>query len=399
MESSSRRYYTLTVATLAFVVLGLSLLSYPTIATLVSNQFRLSNTESGILTSAFLLTYTLIQIPAGLISDRIGGAKTLLVSLSVVTVAPLIFIFGNNFDAALVSRAVAGAGAGMILPADIRLLSSSFSDKQLHRASGILGTGWGGSQTLAYLVLPVLVVGQDWHPPLEFTVLLSLAITVMAILPTRWVTVRVPSVLSKADFRGLVTKRLFVLVLGNFTSLVVTVGLLTWMPAFLLVSLKLNAVDAGHLIAVVGVTGIASSFAGGILSQRFGPRPVVVVSMVLLVIAPYFIAISSTWLVALFWLAILGVGGNLYFGPLMALVPYSSSRGIQTAGLSFGIFNTMSNVGSFISPIIIGFALDATGSYLIGFTIVAVIGISGVIGGLLIRTGTTKPMEHTAQRA
>jgi len=398
MESSSRRYYTLAVATLAFVVLGLSLLSYPTIATLVSNQFRLSNTESGILTSAFLLTYTLIQIPAGLISDRIGGAKTLLVSLSVVTVAPLIFIFGNNFDAALVSRAVAGAGAGMILPADIRLLSSSFSDKQLHRASGILGTGWGGSQTLAYLVLPVLVVGQDWHPPLEFTVLLSLAITVMAILPTRWVTVRVPSVLSKADFRGLVTKRLIVLVLGNFTSLVVTVGLLTWMPAFLLVSLKLNAVDAGHLIAVVGVTGIASSFAGGILSQRFGPRPVVVVSMVLLVIAPYFIAISSTWLVALFWLAILGVGGNLYFGPLMALVPYSSSRGIQTAGLSFGIFNTMSNVGSFISPIIIGIALDATGSYLIGFTVVAVIGISGVIGGLLIRTGTTKPMEHTAQR-
>jgi predicted MFS family arabinose efflux permease len=235
-------------------------------------------------------------------------------------------------------------------------------------------------------VLPILVVGQDWHPPLEFTILFSLAVTVMAVLPVRWGTTRVPSVFAeKVGIRALVTKRLIVLVLANFTSLIVTVGLLAWMPAFLMGSLKLNEIDAGHLIAIVGVTGIASSFAGGILSQRIGPRPVVLVSMVLLVIAPYFIAISSTWLVAVFWMAMLGIGGNLYFGPLMALVPYSSARGIQTAGISFGIFNTLSNVGSFLSPIIIGYALDVTGSYLVGFTVLGLIGISGVIGALLIR--------------
>jgi MFS family permease len=386
MQSNPRRYYTLAVATLGFVALGVSLLSYPTISTLVSQQFGLSNTESGLMTSAFALTYTIMQIPAGLIADRIGGAKTLLVSLSVVTVAPLVFIFGNSFDAALLSRAIAGAGAGMILPADVRLLSSSFSSKELHRASGVLGTGWGASQTLAYLVLPILIVGKDWHPPLEFTVLLSLAITVMAILPARWGTTRVPSTLSKVDARGLVTKRLIVLVLANFTSLVVTVGLLAWMPAFLMANLKLNEIGAGHLIAVVGVAGIASSFAGGILSHRIGPRPVVLVSMALLVVSPYFIAVSNTWLIATFWMAMLGIGGNLFLGPLFALVPYSSARGIQAAGLSFGIFNTLSNVGTFLSPIIIGYTLDVTGSYLVGFTALGVIGISGVIGALLIRS-------------
>jgi MFS family permease len=397
MQSSSRRYYTLAVATLGFVVLGVSLLNYPTISTLVSQQFGLSNTESGLLTSAFALTYTVIQIPAGLTADRIGGAKTLLVSLSVVTVAPLVFIFGNSFDAALLSRAIAGAGAGMILPADVRLLSSSFPSKELQRASGILGTGWGGSQVLAYLVLPILIVGKDWHPPLEFTVLLSLAVMVMAILPALWGTTRVPSVLAKVDVRGLVTKKLIVLVLPNFTSLVITVGLLAWMPAFLTANLKLNEVDAGHLIAIVGVAGIASSLAGGILSQRIGPRPVVFVSMVLLVVSPYFIVVSNTWLIATFWMAMLGIGGNLFLGPVFALVPYSSAQGIQAAGFSFGIFNTLSNVGSFLSPIIIGYTLDVTGSYLVGFTLLGVIGISGVIGALLIRTATPKPTYHAAQ--
>jgi MFS family permease len=388
MQSSSRRYYTLAVATLGFVALGVSLLNYPTISTLVSQQFGLSNTESGLLTSAFALTYTIIQIPAGLVADRIGGAKTLLISLSIVTVAPLVFILGNSFDAALLSRAIAGAGAGMILPADVRLLSSSFPSKELHRASGILGTGWGGSQVLAYLVLPMLIVGQDWHPPLEFTVLLSLAITVMAILPALWGTTIVSSsssVLAKVDVRGLLTRKLIVLVLPNFTSLVVTVGLLSWMPAFLTANLKLSEVDAGQLIAIVGVAGIASSFAGGVLSQRIGPRPVILVSMVLLVVSPYFIAVSTTWPIATFWMAVLGIGGNLFLGPVFALVPYSSEQGVQAAGFSFGIFNTLSNVGGFISPIIIGYTLDATGSYLLGFTALGVIGISGVIGALLIR--------------
>jgi MFS family permease len=397
MQSSSRRYYTLAVATLGFVALGVSLLNYPTISTLVSQQFGLSNTESGLLTSAFALTYTVIQIPAGLIADRIGGAKTLLISLSVVTVAPLVFISGNSFDAALLSRAIAGAGAGMILPADVRLLSSSFSSKELHRASGILGTGWGGSQVLAYLVLPLLIVGKDWHPPLEFTVILSLAIAVMAILPVRWGTAGVSSVLTKVDVRGLVTRRLIVLVLPNFTSLVVTVGLLAWMPAFLTANLKLNEIDAGQLIAIVGVAGMASSLAGGILSQRIGPRPVVLVSMVLLAISPYFIAVSGTWLIAAFWMAMLGIGGNLFLGPVFALVPYSSAQGVQAAGFSFGIFNTLSNVGGFLSPIIIGYTLDVTGSYLLGFTALGVIGISGIVGALLIRTMNDEATHDATQ--
>jgi ACS family glucarate transporter-like MFS transporter len=96
-------------------------------------------------------------------------------------------------------------------------------------------------------------------------------------------------------------------------------------------------------------------------------------------------------------MAMLGIGGNLFLGPVFALVPYSSAQGIQAAGFSFGIFNTLSNVGSFLSPIIIGYTLDVTGSYLVGFTLLGVIGISGVIGALLIRTATPKPTYHAAQ--
>jgi predicted MFS family arabinose efflux permease len=388
MEPGLRRYYSLAVATLGFVVLGVSLFNYPTISSLVSHQFGLSDTESGLLTSAYALTYTIVQIPTGIITDRIGGPKTLLIALAITTAAPFLFIFGNSYDAALVSRAVAGLGSGMVLPGGVRLLSSTFSEKELHRAMGILGTGWGGSQSLAYLVLPLLIFGEDWHPPLEFTIGICLVVTLMAILPVKWGTASTsPGTSVKVDVRGLLTKRLFVLSLANFTSLVVTVGILAWLPNFLTASLSVNEVEAGRIIAVIGVTGVASSFAGGVLSQKIGPRPVIFTSMVLLVVVPYFLATSTSWPDALLWIALLGIGGNIYFGPLTALVPYSSKQGPDVAGISFGVFNTISNIGNFLSPIIIGFALDATGSYVVGFTALGIIGITGVVASLMVTGG------------
>jgi MFS family permease len=387
MQDSLRRYYALGVATLGFVVVGLALLSYPTISTLVSRQFGLSNTESGLLTSSFALTYAIMQFPSGILADRMGGAKSLLLALTITTVAPFFFILGGNFGSALVSRGIAGAGAGMILPSSVRLLSTTFSKRELDRAMGMFGTGWGASQTLAYALLPLLILGQDWHPPLEFTIAFSLLVTVMAVFPIRWSSSRI----SKEEragisLRGLLTKSLFALALANFTSLVVTVGMLAWMPSFLALNLKLTPVDAGRLIATVGIVGIVSSFAGGVMSQRIGPKVVVLASMILLAVVPVLFATSTSALGALLAVIILGVAGNIYFGPIMALVPYSSRQGLQAAGISFGIFNTLSNIGNFIAPIVVGYALDLTGSYLIGFTTLGVIATSGIVGALMIQT-------------
>jgi len=386
MRDSLRRYYSLGLTTLSFVVVGLALLSYPPISTLVSREFGLSNTESGLLTSSFALTYALMQFPAGISADRMGGARSLLLALVITTVSPLFFIIGGNFGSALVSRAIGGVGAGMILPSSVRLLSSAFSKKELDRAMGVLGTGWGASQTLAYALLPLLILGQDWRPPLEFTIAFSLFVTAIGVLPIRWSSSRISKeARASISLRGLLTKDLLTLVLTNFTSLVVSVGMFAWMPSFLAVSFKLNAVDAGRLIATVGIVGIVSSFAGGLMSQRIGPKIVILVSMVLLAIVPVLFVASGSWLGALLAVIILGVAGNIYFGPVMALVPYSSKRGLEAAGVSFGIFNTLSNLGNFIAPIVVGLALDLTGSYLIGFTALGTIAISGIVGALMIR--------------
>jgi len=53
----------------------------------IRDEFGLSYAQSGIVTSAFTLSYGLAQLPAGWLSDRVGPRYMLLVGISGVAVA------------------------------------------------------------------------------------------------------------------------------------------------------------------------------------------------------------------------------------------------------------------------------------------------------------------------
>ena len=49
----------------------------------VRAEFRLSGSEAGLLTSLFTLPYLLMQIPAGMLADRFGARRVLIVMLTI----------------------------------------------------------------------------------------------------------------------------------------------------------------------------------------------------------------------------------------------------------------------------------------------------------------------------
>ena len=116
-----RKHFVLMVTVLSFVMFGLVLFGYPPISRYVILDFNLSHTESGSITSVFVLAYALMQVPGGYLADRFGGAKILLVFTAVVGLSPFIFIIGNNFVMALVFRALAGGACGVTFPSAVRI--------------------------------------------------------------------------------------------------------------------------------------------------------------------------------------------------------------------------------------------------------------------------------------
>ena len=192
---------------------------------------------------------------------------------------------------------------------------------------------------------------------------------------------------SGSTFKGLFSKSLVYSTLINFTGLAVVVGITTWAPLYLTRSLNISLVEVGFMIAVLGVMMIISSFAGGVLTPKVGGGKVVITSMAMCVALPIILIFTPSAWAGLLIMAAVGWGGAFYVPPVFARVSASSEH----SGAIFGVFNLASNIGSSITPVLVGYILDAMGRYDIGFLTISIIAILGFIGALLF--GQRKPAQ------
>jgi len=382
----SRKNFVLMIATLSFVMLGLVLFGYPPISRYVILDLNLSHTESGSITSVFVLGFALMQVPGGYLADRFGGAKTLMVFAAVVGLSPFIFIIGDNFVMALIFRGLAGCACGVTFPSAVRVLSSWFSETELDSAMSVFGLGYGVSQIVSSALLPLLTFAANWRPPLIFTALFSLLVMALAVFTVRWSPPIESPMKVKVDVRGLFTRNMFALVLPNFASLAIVVGIFAWTPAFLTSILRLSDAYAGAILGSIGVANMLGSYAGGIANKWLGKRRTIALSMILMMVFAVLLGSSNSGLMAVLCISGIGFGGMLYFAADFSLIPYAAKQGRSVAGMTFGVFNMFSNLGSFVSPLIVGYILDSTGNFLLGFASIGCIGILGVVGAMLLQT-------------
>ena len=383
------KYYILAVTTLSTMTLSLSVFSYPPVSGLVSSEFHLSFTQSGLVTSLYLIATAVTPIPAGYLADRLGGSKTLLASLWFAVIGFLAFALAPNYLTVLASRALLGVANGMTTPASVRLVAGLFERKHLPMAMGILGSGWGIGQVLSYLLLPIFIVGQNWRSPLLFALALVACVAAMGIPVARresGMDVKVKPSLGRTRLADLLTRRLSVLIILNAVSVTITTAVFVWTPALLTTSTHSSVADAGRVIALAGVTNIIGSYAGAASAKRLGYRFTIGVSMVMLAIIPVLLVTStSSSLLTAVWVAGLGWAGVFYSPAVFALIPASSARGLATVGLSVGLFRTISGIGSFISPLVVGYILDATGNFVLAFMMIGLIGITGIASTFFVR--------------
>ncbi len=296
---------------------------------------------------------------------------------------------------ALLFRALAGGACGVTFPSAVRVLSSWFSENELNSAMSVFGLGWGISQIVSSVLLPLLILAADWRPPLIIIALFSLLVMALAIFPARWSSPIESTVKVKVDVRGLFTRNMFALLLPNFASLAIVVGIFAWTPAFLTSILHLSDEYAGTILASIGVANMLGCYAGGIASKWLGKRRTIALSMILLMVFAVLLGTSNSGLIAVMWISGIGFAGMFYFAADFSLIPYASKQGRSVAGMTFGVFNTLSNIGSFVSPIVVGYILDSTGSFLLGFASIGCIGILGVLGAIILRTDSSHDASLT----
>ena len=337
-------------------------------APFLSEAFKLSPAQTGLMISLPILAGALMRFPLGVVSLYIGRKNAALIEMSLLMVAMVFgYVFVDTYDMALamgVLLGIAGASFGVALS----LGSGWFPAEHKGLAMGIAGAGNSGT-ALATLFAPVIASRYGYHTAYAvagFAMLLPFV--VMLVFAKEPPDVEHQTVLVQIrclwDADGWTFNLVYIITFGGF------IGLAAFLPTFFYNSFGMTKVQAGIYATLATFMGSATRVVGGFAADRLGG--IVTLAVVFLgVIAMFFSLTTSpslTITVILFMscFACLGAGN----GALFQLVPLRWPYSTAVVGSMVGEIGAL---GGSILPNVMGLSKQYTGSFALGFVIYACI--------------------------
>ncbi|WP_179405446.1 MFS transporter [Burkholderia guangdongensis] len=369
----------------------------------IRNAMGLSPVQMGFIFSAFAWSYVLAQLPGGWLLDRFGSRITyffsiLLWSLFTLFQGGIGFLTGGAAVFALFAlRLLVGAAEAPSFPGNSRITAAWFPSHERGLASAIFNSaqyfatvlfapimgwlvhtyGWqsvfffmGGLGILCAFVWHKTVHGPAQHPGISASELRYLEEggalihldTVKAAAKPREVNVW-------ACVKELLGNRMLLGVyIGQYCITTLTYFFLTWFPVYLVQQRGMTILTAGFVASLPAICGFLGGIVGGWLSDRLTKAgcslsasrkiPIVIgMLMSMSMIACNYLS-ADTLVVAVMSLAFFGKGvGALGW----AVVSDTSPK--EASGLSGSLFNTFGNAAGITTPIVIGYIVQATGSF------------------------------------
>ncbi len=216
----------------------------------ISDTFTIDATGLGLLTSFYYYAYVPLQIPSGMLLDKIGPRAVITISSILCTVGTWLFATTDNLHVAQMARFILGAGSACAFISCLKIASEWFCSTRFAFIAGLtnmLGTLGG---TFAAVPLSILVNYANWQQATLWLAYAGVAITLISWLLIRDKPEKHPSKHSlPAPTVGL-RKALSILILDKQIILAGAIGGLMYVPIssfaelwavpFLMSSLNLN---------------------------------------------------------------------------------------------------------------------------------------------------------------
>lgn len=343
----------------------------------IRRDLGLSDTQIGLMTGiAFALFYTVLGLPIARFADRPGTDRGRLITISLATWSAMTALCGlaQNFGQLLLARIGVGVGEAGCTPAAHSLIADSVPAERRASALAFYALGIPIGSLLGMLIGGLLADTIGWRKAFLFVgapgLLLALVTIVFLRDPRRSRVLEAKSstapVLSMgAAVESLLLSRTYVLLLaaGSAASFL-SYGKGTWTTIFFQRTHGLSASEVGFWFGVGGgIAGIAGTFLGGWLADRYGKtnrRHVMTAPAIGMAIAApmaYAAYFMTDWRLALLLLLIPTLLNSLYYGPT-----YSSAQGLvplqARAMASAALLFCQNLIGLGLGPLFFGMFSD-----------------------------------------
>ncbi|CAL9336172.1 hypothetical protein SUDANB171_00176 [Streptomyces sp. enrichment culture] len=331
-----------------------------------------------------LLVYAAMQIPVGVMVDRLGSRRVLILGLTLLVTAQLGFAYAPSYGTALTARAVLGCGDAMTFLAVLRLGNRWFPARRAPMMAQLTGLAGMTGNLTSTLLLSRVLNDSGWVTAFAGSALGGLLVLIPLVLFLRDQPRGQAPEPPPATGRGAIRRQIGAAWrepgtrLGMWTHFTTQcpamVFLLLWGLPFLVEEHGYGRVTAGELLTLVVLTSLLLGLPFGWLLSRWRTARLPVVLTVTAVV-------TVTWTAAIWWP---GEGAPSWLLVLLCVVlggcvPASTvgfdyarlANPAQRHGTASGIVNIGGFTASSLALLTVGLLLDATGDdYRIAFSVV-----------------------------
>lgn len=328
----------------------------------VKEDFDLTDKIANLMPSMVFFWFLVCAVPTGMLMNKIGQRKTVLISLVVTLIALIVPLISYSFPMMLLSFAFLGIGNALMQVSLNPLISNIVSGNRL--ASSL--TFGQFVKAIASFIAPILagwtaLAFGNWRIfMLIFAVEAVIALILLAVTPIHEeITQDAKNATFKECFALLADKVILLSFLGIICHVGIDVGINATAPKLLIERMDMTLENAGYATSVYFIFRTLGCFSGAILLARIPTKYVFSASslMMLLAVVGLF-ALPSSLTAHYVCIALIGLGNSNIFPMLLSrALLHLPNRKNEVSGLMImGLF------GGTIFPLLMGFASDGVGS-------------------------------------
>lgn len=382
------------------IVLGLLCLMYlityvdrvniATAANDIRRELHLTNTQLGVVFSAFAYPYLLFQVFGGWVGDRFGPRRTLFWCGVIWAAATIMTGLAGSLTTLFLVRVLLGIGEGATFPAATRAMQSWTPAGRRGFAQGITHACARLGNAITPPVVAALIALVTWRGSFAMLGACSLVWVIvwvvyfrdnpadhphitdeeLASLPGHGVRVTITR--PQVPWAAL-TRRMLPVTMVYFCYGWTLWLYLNWLPSFFLNEYKLDVKQSAFFASAVFFAGVGGDLLGGTVSDRLAERTrdlrVARRNVIVAGFLGAFACLLPIFLTHDLTLITLSLAGGFFcteivIGPIWA-IPMDIAP--KYSGTASGLMNTGSAAAAIFSPLAFGYIADVTGNWHLPF--------------------------------
>lgn len=329
----------------------------------VQKDLGLTDSQANLFPSLVFFWFLIFSVPTGMLMNRIGRKKTVLISLGITAVSLIIPVTGDGYMTMLLSFSLLGIGNAVMQTSLNPLVTNLISGDKL--ASTL--TFGQFVKAIASFLAPVLAAwgattycptfGLGWRALFViYAVVCLLSLSVLGATP---IEEERPDKASGVGECVRLLGRPFILLcfIGIMCHVGIDVGTNTTAPKIIMERLNLPLEEAGFATGVYFIFRTLGCFLGAFILRAMSPRLFFAISVCMMLAGMTILFVCGTLTPLYIGIALIGFGNSNIFSVVFsqALLATPSEKNEVSGLMIMGLF------GGTVFPLAMGFAADAVG--------------------------------------